>query len=222
MRGSRSSRSAGLPHSDIPGSRPVCGSPGLIAAYHVLRRLLVPRHPPCAFSRLISNPRVVASAGFLTHHVTNLRLSNSGPRPAMRRAWADGNGSRRSAKQGWATLEAFRPPMLRRLTPRSRKEVIQPQVPLRLPCYDFAPVTELTLDGCALAVRPPASGPSSFHGVTGGVYKARERIHRGVADPRLLAIPTSRSRVADSDPHLDRLLAIGSPSRACDALYRPL
>jgi hypothetical protein len=100
--------------------------------------------------------------------------------------------------------------------------VIQPQVPLRLPCYDFAPVTELTLNGCVLAVRPPASGPSSFHGVTGGVYKARERIHRGVADPRLLAIPTSRSRVADSDPHLDRLLAIGSPSRVCDALYRPL
>ena len=122
----------------------------------------------------------------------------------------------------WATSEAFRPPVLRRSTRRSRKEVIQPQVPLRLPCYDFAPVTELTLNGCVLAVRPPASGPSSFHGVTGGVYKARERIHRGVADPRLLAIPTSRSRVADSDPHLDRLLAIGSPSRACDALYRPL
>ena len=123
---------------------------------------------------------------------------------------------------GVGDKEAFRPPYDRRSTRRSRKEVIQPQVPLRLPCYDFAPVTELTLDGCVLAVRPPASGPSSFHGVTGGVYKARERIHRGVADPRLLAIPTSRSRVADSDPHLDRLLAIGSPSRACDALYRPL
>jgi hypothetical protein len=108
------------------------------------------------------------------------------------------------------------------LTRLSRKEVIQPQVPLRLPCYDFAPVTDLTFDGCVLAVRPPASGPPSFHGVTGGVYKARERIHRGVADPRLLAIPTSWSRVADSNPHLDRLLAIGSPSRACDALYRPL
>ena len=108
------------------------------------------------------------------------------------------------------------------LTRRSRKEVIQPQVPLRLPCYDFAPVTGLTFDGSVLAVRPPASGPPSFHGVTGGVYKARERIHRGVADPRLLAIPTSRSRVADSDPHLDRLLAIGSLSRVCDALYRPL
>ena len=73
----------------------------------------------------------------------------------------------------------------------SRKEVIQPQVPLRLPCYDFAPVTELTFGGYPLAVGAPTSGPPSFHGVTGGVYKARERIHRGVADPRLLAIPAS-------------------------------
>ena len=112
--------------------------------------------------------------------------------------------------------------LLRGATRRSRKEVIQPQVPLRLPCYDFAPVTELTLNGCLLAVSTPASGPPSFHGVTGGVYKARERIHRGVADPRLLAIPASCSRVTDCNPNLDRLLAISSPSPACDALYRPL
>ena len=72
------------------------------------------------------------------------------------------------------------PARRRGATRHSRKEVIQPQVPLRLPCYDFAPVTELTLDGCPLAVSPPASGPPSFHGVTGGVYKARERIHRGM------------------------------------------
>jgi hypothetical protein len=118
---------------------------------------------------------------------------------------------------------AFRSPTLRSgLTRRSRKEVIQPQVPLRLPCYDFAPVTELTLDGCPLAVGPPVSGPSGFHGVTGGVYKARERIHRGVADPRLLAIPASCSRVADYNPNLARLLAIGSPSRVGDALYQAL
>src|SRR2546426_2294863 len=94
--------------------------------------------------------------------------------------------------------------------------------PLRLPCYDFAPVTEFTLDGCVLAVRPPVSGAPGFHGVTGGVYKARERIHRGVADPRLLAIPASCSRVADCNPNLARLLAIGSPSRVGDALYRAL
>ncbi len=61
-----------------------------------------------------------------------------------------------------------------------RKEVIQPQVPLRLPCYDFTPVADLTVVGCLLAVSAPASGKTNSHGVTGGVYKARERIHRGV------------------------------------------
>ena len=82
----------------------------------------------------------------------------------------------------------------------SFKEVIQPQVPLRLPCYDFTPVADLTVVGCLLAVSAPASGKTNSHGVTGGVYKARERIHRDIADSRLLAIPTSRSRVADFDP----------------------
>ena len=72
-----------------------------------------------------------------------------------------------------------------------RKEVIQPQVPLRLPCYDFIPVTAHTLGGCFLAVSAPTSGTSNFHDVTGGVYKARERIHGAVADAPLLAIPTS-------------------------------
>ena len=61
-----------------------------------------------------------------------------------------------------------------------RKEVIQPQVPLRLPCYDFTPVADLTVVGCFLAVSAPASGKANSHGVTGGVYKARERIHRGM------------------------------------------
>ena len=64
--------------------------------------------------------------------------------------------------------------------PILRKEVIQPQVPLRLPCYDFTPVADLTVDGCLLAVSTPASGKTNSHGVTGGVYKARERIHRGM------------------------------------------
>ena len=62
----------------------------------------------------------------------------------------------------------------------SGKEVIQPQVPLRLPCYDFAPVIDPTVAGCLLAVSAPSSGRTNSHGVTGGVYKARERIHRGM------------------------------------------
>ena len=100
-----------------------------------------------------------------------------------------------------ATLEAFRRAASRAVTRRSRKEVIQPQVPLRLPCYDFAPVTALAFGRLVLAVPTRTSGAHSFHGVTGGVYKARERIHRGVADPRLLAIPASWRRVAASNPH---------------------
>ena len=59
-----------------------------------------------------------------------------------------------------------------------RKEVIQPQVPLRLPCYDFTPVIGHTVVSVLLAVRLPTSGATNSHGVTGGVYKARERIHR--------------------------------------------
>jgi hypothetical protein len=43
---------AGFPHSEISGSRVVCTSPELIAAYHVLHRLHAPRHPPCALSSL--------------------------------------------------------------------------------------------------------------------------------------------------------------------------
>jgi hypothetical protein len=61
-----------------------------------------------------------------------------------------------------------------------RKEVIQPQVPLRLPCYDFTPVADLTVVVCLLAVGATPSGKTNSHGVTGGVYKARERIHRAM------------------------------------------
>ena len=61
-----------------------------------------------------------------------------------------------------------------------RKEVIQPQVLLRLPCYDFTPIMNYTLGGCSLAVSAPTSSATHFRDVTGGVYKARERIHRGI------------------------------------------
>ena len=67
-----------------------------------------------------------------------------------------------------------------------RKEVFQPHLPVRLPCYDS-------------------------HGLTGGVYKARERIHRAVADARLLANPASRGRVADPDPNRGRLSGFAPP-----------
>src|SRR3982751_5918194 len=102
-----------------------------------------------------------------------------------------------------ATTRCFPPDTDVRDYSRSVKEVIQPQVPLRLPCYDFDPVTALAFGRLVLVAQVPTrtSGAHSFHGVTGGVYKARERIHRGVADPRLLAIPASYRRVADDNPN---------------------
>ena len=82
-----------------------------------------------------------------------------------------------------------------------RKEVIQPQVPLRLPCYDLVPITKLAFGAAFLTVRQATSGTLGFRGLTGGVYKAQEHIHRGVADPRLLAIPASCPRVAEDNPN---------------------
>ena len=61
-----------------------------------------------------------------------------------------------------------------------RKEVIQPHLPIRLPCYDLTPIIEPTFGCCPLAVSSQTSGVPNFHGLTGGVYKARERIHRGM------------------------------------------
>jgi len=58
--------------------------------------------------------------------------------------------------------------------------VIQPHLPIRLPCYDLAPVAGFTFGTCLLSVDTVTSGTPSFHGLTGGVYKARERIHRAV------------------------------------------
>ena len=66
----------------------------------------------------------------------------------------------------------------------SRKEVFQPHLPVRLPCYDLAPITGFALGRSS---RRRTSGAPGFHGLTGGVYKARERIHRAMADARLLA-----------------------------------
>ena len=93
---------------------------------------------------------------------------------------ADCSPSRRSAENQYSFL---------------RKEVIQPQVPLRLPCYDFIPITIHTFGTFSGAT----SGTNGFHDVTGGVYKAWERIHGAVADAPLLAIPASCRRVADDN-----------------------
>ena len=84
----------------------------------------------------------------------------------------------------------------------SRKEVFQPHLPVRLPCYDLAPITSFAL---GRSLRSRTSGAPGFHGLTGGVYKARERIHRAMADARLLANPASWGRVADPNPNYEAL-----------------
>ena len=100
--------------------------------------------------------------------------------------------------------------------------MIQPQVLLRLPCYDFTPVANSTVSGSLPKVSFPISGEINSHGVTGGEYKTRERIHRSIADLRLLVIPASRSRVADFYPNWETLYEIGSTSRYRNSLYAPL
>ncbi len=106
-----------------------------------------------------------------------------------------------------------------RLLPR--KEVIQPHLPVRLPCYDFTPVTNPALGRCLQKVSSRTSGVVDFHGVTGGVYKTRERIQRKRADLRLTSdsdFMCSSCRVqSELRPGLRDLLL----SRVCRSLYRP-
>src|SRR6266508_2237685 len=83
-----------------------------------------------------------------------------------------------------------------------RKEVIQPHLPVRLPCYDFVPIASPTFDASLpQGVGPTASCVTVFRDVTGGANKARQRIPRSNADLRLLATPTSWGRVADPNPN---------------------
>ena len=99
-----------------------------------------------------------------------------------------------------------------------RKEVIQPQVLLRLPCYDFTPLAKVTLG----ALKRATSGTPHSVGVTGGVYNPRVHIHRSMADLRLLAIPASCGRVADHNQNWGRFFEIGSTLPYCNPLYLPL
>ena len=150
----------GFPHSGTPGSRPACGSPGTIAACRALLRLPAPRHPPCALHAL---PARAGGRG----HASLLAKKKTFP-SAMRLSRCPG-GTRGAGRRG---------PRRGRLLPR--KEVIQPHLPVRLPCYDFTPLTLHTFGASPLSVGPATSGADDSGGVTGGVYKAREHILRGV------------------------------------------
>ncbi len=162
---------AGFPHSDIFGSKPACGSPKLFAVDRVLLRLLAPRHPPYAliiltfFSFLLGlrNKASFDTSTFSLHLLLLYAVVKEQPPREV-----SGNQTANSAS---IDLECTHCVLL-------RKEVIQPHLPIRLPCYDFTPIIDPTLDGCLRLVRSPASGVTNFRGVTGGVCKTRERIHR--------------------------------------------
>ena len=210
-------RTGGFPHSDTAGSIRACRSPALFAAFRVLHRLLKPRHPPCALSRFLREiaapgplrPCCFAIAFFCSRSLPLLSVPTSFNELPWRGRPARPVPAPQAARPLSLLEDSSSPTRLR--PPRatsSKKEVFQPHLPVRLPCYDLAPVT------CFALGRPSrlrTSGAPSSHGLTGGVYKARERIHRAMADARLLANPTSRSRVAGSDPNWDRLS--GSASR---------
>jgi hypothetical protein len=143
---------AGFPIRTSPDQRLVSTSPGLIAAAHVLHRLSAPRHPPCALVLLIEKNTCVAAmefsrcardrpalreqAGLAGRSLKTQQHARRGRRCSRRTGSSDGRGHQR----------------VRRLRSKSsgfpRKEVIQPQLPLRLPCYDFTPIIDPTFDGC--------------------------------------------------------------------------
>ena len=101
-----------------------------------------------------------------------------------------------------------------------RKEVIQPHLPIRLPCYDLVPLTKQSFD--IALIKQTSSGSLNSGGLTGGVYKTRERIHPVVADTGLLTIPASCRRIAAYNPNWDWFFGIGSTSRLGNPLYQPL
>ena len=171
-----------MPHSEIPGSKPVDGSPELIAVFRVLHSLLMPRHPSCARIRLAircslpsfaplgpDGPNSLASEAqslFLPYEkflalwrgslpadlVYELQFSFNFQLPVVKDRCDPERG--RSRKQQ-TLVHALRSPCRRRRVSPSlpegrcllRKEVIQPLVPQRLPCYDFIPITTHTLGG---------------------------------------------------------------------------
>ena len=141
---------AGFPHSGISGSTLTCSSPKLFAAYRALLRLSVPRHPPCALLSLdriftlavVSDEVSSGPPNSLQHTLGALESMLSldfflpNPLPVFSNQLQDFESALTDARP----VRTF---CSEELTRRSRKEVIQPQVPLRLPCYDFAPVTAL-------------------------------------------------------------------------------
>src|SRR5690625_5070952 len=127
---------AGLPHSEIQESKPACGYPWLIAACHVLHRLPAPRHPPCALTALSQLPKKRL-------HQLQIHLKRSTSKTTTQPELSNSSMQIETIECLVVWMCDDRACFRREPTHCSRKEVIQPQVPLRLPCYDFAPVIRL-------------------------------------------------------------------------------
>ena len=170
MYSARSTRAlprVGFPIRKSRDQRLVSTSPALIAAAHVLHRLLAPRHPPCALRLLTRKNTFYCRYGVFKVHGRHAHVEK--PRIAARslktqqRANCKRRGRRNSRRAGWPDGLSREETSHRRAgSHRSnssgipRKEVIQPQLPLRLPCYDFTPIIDPTFDGslpCGLGHR---------------------------------------------------------------------
>ena len=104
-------------------------------------------------------------------------------RPGLNRRVRDGNGCfprTHRRQQCSVSLDTSTVKHISSTSSFPRKEVIQPHLPIRLPCYDFTPVIRPAFGSSLLSVGSLTSGVTDSHGVTGGVYKTRERIHRGI------------------------------------------
>ena len=179
----------GFPIRKSSDHRVLARSPRLIAGSYVLHRLLPPRHPPralcslfhlvCARSRFFHSRTPEGaherSTQRLPHPYSQCKRTNLTDLTTMSfrsLKCRQKNQNASSMLPGCPGDRGHRIGLL--------KEVIQPQVPLRLPCYDFTPVSDFAVGALPLAVGVTTSGAVKSHGVTGGVYKARERIHRGM------------------------------------------
>ena len=166
----------GFPHSDIDGSLRPYRSPSRFAVRCVLLQFQVARHSPYALPYLIFF--FVFSEIFLLLFNTQCLPTTFRYRPSVMSLLLFGfqRSTRASSLESPTSQNQTGNPFFFRFL--LRKEVIHPHVPVGIPCYDLTPVISSTFDGSFLSVMPPASGISDSHGLTGGVYKARERIHR--------------------------------------------
>ena len=168
-------RRAGFSHSETRGSKGVCPSPRIIAACRVLRRLPVPRHPPPALTIFLLSQTVWlndslgpfrGALGVILHEMRSSRRKSSlvtlcssqgtaraspgdrTPRGPGPRAARGRQGTRGMAPRPDGTARRHNR-FSRRDLSLPRKEVIQPHLPVRLPCYDFTPLTLHTFDASA-------------------------------------------------------------------------